>query len=348
MSIQDKIKDLLLKIPSARVVSGGKEILMRCRFCPDSDNPSHAHFYISLGYNNEPFYFYCHKCHVKGILTYDKLLSWNLFDNDSNTGVMLTQYNNSMLNLPKNSKFISQSIYPLRYDNITIDRLSEVKLKYINNRLGLDLDYNDLIQNKIILNIKDVLSNNKNIKEITRSSMIIEQLNASFLGFLSYDNAFINMRCLTPGKVYKTIDKRYVNYNIFNKFDNTQKFYISPVQLNVTDPNRIKVHITEGPFDTLSIKYNLRKEFYNNIYCAITGSGYKYMSYFFLKTLGLLNIEFHIYPDNDIDIVKLLNQFNELCNVYRIPLYIHKNIYNGEKDFGIRLDHINEQIIQIY
>lgn len=347
MSIQDKIRDLLLHIPSARVVSGGREVLMRCKFCPDSNNPSHAHFYVSLGYDNTPFYFYCHKCHTKGILTYEKLLSWNIIDN-SDTGVELIKYNKTMMSMSKNSKYISQSIYPLRWDNITNDRLSEVKLKYINNRLGTNLLYSDLIDNKIILNIKDILSTNPNIQKITRSQMIIDQLNTSFLGFLSYDNAFINLRCLTPGKVYHTIDKRYVNYSIFNKFDNTQKFYICPIQLNIMNPNRVKVHIAEGPFDVLSIKYNLRKEFDNNIYCAITGSGYRNMIYFFLTTIGLMNIEFHIYPDNDINLNSILSILDNVCPVYDIPLYIHTNRYPGEKDFGVRPEHIKEQIIQIY
>ena len=37
---------LLNNIPGAKVVSGGKEILCRCRECPDSADPNHAHFYI--------------------------------------------------------------------------------------------------------------------------------------------------------------------------------------------------------------------------------------------------------------------------------------------------------------
>ena len=34
--IAEKLKTLLLQIPSARLVSGGKEIAMRCPYCGDS------------------------------------------------------------------------------------------------------------------------------------------------------------------------------------------------------------------------------------------------------------------------------------------------------------------------
>ena len=44
---------LLNSIPGAKVVSGGREILCRCRECPDSTDPNHAHFYISIPYDSD-------------------------------------------------------------------------------------------------------------------------------------------------------------------------------------------------------------------------------------------------------------------------------------------------------
>ena len=35
-------------VPTAKVASGGKEIVIRCPFCGDSKNLRHAHFYISV------------------------------------------------------------------------------------------------------------------------------------------------------------------------------------------------------------------------------------------------------------------------------------------------------------
>ena len=89
--------------------------------------------------------------------------------------------------------------------------------------------------------------------EPTRYPNIIDQLDHGFLGFLSYDNAFINMRNLDIVKdIYEGINRRYINYNIFNKYDNTNKFYVIPTNINMEYP--IKLHIAEGPFDALSIK----------------------------------------------------------------------------------------------
>lgn len=344
--IQDKVRDLLLTIPSAKLVSGGKEINLRCRYCPDSRNLNSAHMYINLGYNNTPMYHNCFKCHSKGILTYEKLLEWTQ-SIDIDAAVEMINYNKSILSMPQNRRFKDSEIYKLYNDTISETQLSYYKLKYINDRLGVNLDFNELLKRKIVLNIGDLLDRNK-ITSYTRHDNIMRELNDNFLGFISEDNAFINLRKATNNPVYKGIDKRYVVYNIFNKFDNSRKNYIMPCNINMYDIKRIKVHIAEGPFDILSIFYNLRQDEYNNIYCAITGNSYLNMCKHFINTLKLINIEFHIYPDNDVeDYIFNINAIINLCNTFQIPLYLHKNKYPGEKDFGVSVDRIKEEIIRV-
>ena len=46
-------------------------------------------------------------------------------------------------------------------------------------------------------------------------------------------------RLCSEGKVYKTVDKRYVNYNIFNTMDNSMRFYLIPVSIDLLDPTPI-------------------------------------------------------------------------------------------------------------
>ena len=58
--------------------------------------------------------------------------------------------------------------------------------------------------------------------------------------------------------------------------------------------------------------------------------------------MKLINIEFHIYIDNDVDI-NTIQGINRYLKVYNIPLYVHKNIYPNEKDFGVKLSNIQEQ-----
>lgn len=328
-------------IPSAKDASGNTEIVCRCFSCPDSRDPNSGHFYIHIPQTEDDLSFcHCFKCGYASIVTYQKLLEWSIFDSDM--ALELTAHNNKVFSNPINSiKFGTQDIYRLTNSHTTQDGVSEVKLKYINNRLGLNLNYSDLIENKIVLNLNDILVSN-NIKEFTRHQNIITQLDSSFMGFISFDNAFVNMRNLTSGgKVYEKIDKRFINYSIFGKRDNTCKFYLIPCNLDITSPEPIKIHISEGPFDALSIKYNLRKETRQTIYTAVTGNGYKGLIRYIITTLKLMNLEIHLYVDSDVSRWKILD-LAEFLSVYNYPLYLHRNTIG--KDMGVRLDQINESI----
>ena len=333
--------------PFAKVVAGRSEINCRCFYCSDSDNPIKGHFYIKVPGNDDISYFYCQKCHAHGVVTQAKLMEWGIYD--SQFGLELTQYNAKVLKLAKNQRFISSisSVFNVKNTKITIDKLTEYKLKYINKRIGTNLTYDDCIKNKIILNLSDFITENK--LELTRHENIVEQLDSNFVGFLSYDNAFINMRNLQlkNAKLYENIDKRYINYNVFNKFDNTLKFYIPPVQLDLRDPSPIHIRLAEGPFDILSIKYNIVGEGGRDIFGAVGGSSYKSCLRFLLLNTGFPNFIVHLYMDTDqLNKTRSINEIKNTLYKFGIPMYIHNNSYPGEKDFGVTPDKIRESIRQ--
>ena len=118
------MKETLLSIPSARVVAGGREILLRCRSCSDSSDPTHAHMYIKIPMDNEPFLFNCVKCQFRGIVTTDKMLEWGLYQN-TDMLVELSKYNKHILNLPKNRKYNNNIAYRLNNTFVKESRLSE-------------------------------------------------------------------------------------------------------------------------------------------------------------------------------------------------------------------------------
>ncbi len=339
---KDRYKTILLNnIANAKSVSGETEVNCRCFYCPDSKDLSHGHFYISIPENDEPSLFYCQKCHSSGIVSHNVLMEWGIFDIELSTS--LAKYNKKIMKLSKNSKYLSEeTIYNIRNTYITDNELSQRKLSYINNRLGLQFTYADLLSNKIILNLRDLLNQN-NITNYTRHLDIIDQLDRYFIGFVSYDNGFINMRNLSSKLVilHKSIDKRYVNYNIFGKYNNTKRFYIIPTAIDINSPEPIKIHLAEGVFDILSIKYNLRKD--NGIYASINGSGYFGLIKFFILSLKIMNAEIHIYPDADIKDYKI-NNIKYQLTPFNFPIYIHRNIMEGEKDFGVRMERIREYI----
>lgn len=334
------IREMQLAFPHVKVVSGRKSLLMRCQYCPDSRDPTHAHMYISVPqHSDEPIQFHCVKCEAGGLVTTRRIMEWGAFNPELIVNVSNHNKQAKVQHLISKDAMVYKPIIPVP-DNTALNRK---KLDYINNRLGISLTLNDMPKYKIILSIAEFLDANY-ISKITRDENIIMQFEQTFLGFLSYDGAFINLRNLGFSNVYKTIDKRYVNYNIFNKTDNTMKFYIIPNN-QIYTTQTIRVNIAEGPFDILSIRTNLlgQNNMYNSIDIAATGKGYIGVIRFLLTTLKLVNIEIHIYKDSDMDwnaLHYIKNQFAP----FNIPMYVHCNIYNGEKDMGVPLSRINETI----
>ena len=336
---------LLDSIPSARPASGGRFVQCRCFECGDSKDPTHAHMYIAIPQaDDEVSWAYCHKCQMHVVMSPYILTKWGLYSTEARK--YRAEHNKKCYSAPKNRKYLDRDIYRLSNNFVTDCRESELKLKYINNRLGTNIDYAEALSKKIVLNLGDVLGSNY-ITEYTRDPGIVKQMNDYFVGFISSDNAFVNMRKIVrDGIVYKSIDKRYIRYNIFGKYDNTEKFYIIPTQVNVASPERLKINVAEGEFDALSVYYNLRKDS-SQVYMAIGGSGYVGLMRYILTKLKLYYIELHLYPDNDKTGLKELDYVKELLYPYGIPIYVHRNVKDKEKDFGVTPDRIIESVYQM-
>ena len=346
MNIEKYKEYLLSSIPTASLASGGKVLHCRCFECPDSSNPKSKHFYISIPQTvDEPSLYYCHKCHCSGIVSYNKLIEWNIYNED--VAIELTNHNKLCSTKTVNSKYFNRIIYNINNNFITDNNISRIKLDYINQRIGTSFNFDDLRELKIVLNLNDLLNNN-GISNITRDQNIVSQLDGNFMGFISIDNAFLNMRRICDeGLVYKSIDKRYINYKIFDKFDTSERFYTIPTKVDLSKPERVKIHIAEGPFDILSIYENLRRR-EEGIYTSIAGSNYLGIAMYFLSMFKLPFVEFHYYPDNDkFGSNKNMYRINNILKPIQAPYYIHRNMYEGEKDFGVNPDHIREKIIKI-
>ena len=346
MSFPDDYKQYLMTHikPICRPASGGRWLNCRCFYCPDSSNPRHAHMYISIPQSEtDVSVYYCQKCKAVGLVTSQKLIEWNIFD--SNIGYDLNKWNRKNMNLPQSIKYKGSLIYRLDNRFVSDDDLSRFKLKYINDRLGTNLTYSDCIRLKIALNLSDIFKQNK--IQYNRDPRIINQLDHGFIGFVSVDNAFLNMRNVgTVKDLHESINKRYVNYNLMGKYDNTCRFYTIPANIDVSDHRPVRLHVAEGPFDILSIYLNMCRNSDRDVATAVGGSGYKGVIRYFISLLKIPNLEIHVYPDNDqprdtiVDIANYLTPF-------KFPFYIHRNVYDGEKDFGVPLSKINEIVERV-
>ena len=331
-------------IPGAHEASGGKEIVCRCRYCPDSADPNHGHMYISVPQSDDdPILFHCFKCQTSGVLDSRTLMDWGIYDPliAVSADKIITKATRS------NKKFVGYNREWYKFMNYVADKqLAAQKIAYINGRLGTNLTEADCMQQKIILNLREALDRNI-IEQYTRHPNIVQQLNDNFVGFLSLDNNFVNMRRLCrEGVVYDTIDKRYINYNIHGKKDNTEKMYVMPSVLDLTVPRKVNIHVAEGPFDILSIRYNLRSnDTEHSIFAAITGSGYRGLVMHLINTFKIFYFDLHLYPDNDNHgSSRMVEELSYLIAPYGATLYEHRNVYEGEKDFGVSLDRIIERV----
>ena len=337
IDLWDYLKTLLLNnISSAKPASGGKEVVMICNN-PDCNDKT-GHLYIGMR-NGIPMY-HCKKCPNSGRVTIGFLNSIGIYDNDVNLELHKIKSNSKLITYKTNKK----NLYVLRNSFISNTKLSEVKLKYINKRLGTNLSYNDLLQLKIVLNLYDVLDDN-NIKKYTRYPNVMDELNNSFIGFISSNNASINMRNLREGKVIKYVDKRYVNYIIFENNDDPISSYVIPSTINLNLYERTRINIAEGPFDILSVYLNILKG-QPGVYKALQGNNYLSLVDYILSDLKMFYSEVHIYRDLGVDYEEFI-QVSQILKIFNIPVYLHTNASIGEKDFGVSPDKISEQIIQL-
>ena len=348
--LSDKLREQLhLLFPDSKDASAKREVTINCPLCTrEGMTDTGHHMYISLGLDGKPPMFNCFRnINHRGILTKEVLEDFSgrgdIIDSELLSEI---ESNNKRVSNLSRYRLNRQGKLDLRVPIPKDNQISAYKLNYINKRLGLDLTYEDLASCKIILSLYEFLGYNS-YKKITRSKFIADTINNVFVGFLNNNNTAIIFRNLMNDearkKVHKSLDSRYIKYTISDV--DAGGYYIIPSVCNIYD--HIDIHIAEGTFDILSIFYNLRKaNRNNNIFAAIGGNTYISLIKYFITTQSLINVTFHIYIDNDIDDF-VLKGIQKKLTPLGIPSYVHVNMYEGEKDFGVSKDKINEYVYKL-
>lgn len=334
--LTNKLRTMLLTMPYAKPAGGYREITARCPFCGDSKKHHNStHFYVKIPIENGDLpFFYCHLCHIKGIVTSNVLRDWRVFDSELNSELKL--YNAKAMKLTKNRIHRDSEIMNLKNCYPDMCDITYKKIQYINNRLGYNFTYDDLLKFKIVPNLYDILEHNK-INKLTVKTEVGNVLDEDFIGFISQDNAYINLR-----NTGTRMDKRWINYNVFGKWDNTRKFYVIPTTVDLMSLEPVEIIMTEGTMDILSVYINLmNKDDTNKIYTAVTGTGYQNVIKLFTR-MGFIDAQYRIFSDNDTSMSYFRDIKKELGRQYfDYPLEINYNSFNGEKDFGVPIDRIN-------
>lgn len=339
MTFNERLRDYFLEtFPEASLAAGGREVIIRCKFCGDSRNTSSKHLYIFIGDENKPPMYHCFKCNESGILTRDIL---NQLTSNTNSDVVY-ELDKVVKKVVDNNKFKLRdtNVYPVRWKypfNITRD--TEAKRMYLCERLGLQLSYKDLVDNKVIVDLKTMLIMNKIPYTIDGNK--IDILSKYCIGFLSVNNGFVTLRNIGKGKM------RYMKYNIFGVYDSTMGYYCIPSTIDIMNTPEVHLRVTEGPIDILGVFYHCcSMDRRKNIYVSANGKGYINAIKSFLETYPLCNIIIDVYPDNDVRDDYVLYQLRYLTRI-DIPVYIHRNMKLNEKDFGVPNNRIDERVYKV-
>lgn len=344
-SFQDYLRQSLHQLfPNSKDDGVRNNVLINCPLCIKEGRPDiHHHMSICLGNDGKPLFYNCFRnTKHRGILNADSLLAltWNSpIVVDTALIQAIEDFNKhsshySRYKLIKDDKFNISSNHSI----ITTDSI-ETKRQYICNRLGLDISLEELIKNKIIFSIKELLWRNY-IREYTRDKRVMDVLDQYFVGFLSNNNGSISLRNMVYGNIDlgNTLNYRYIKYLVVQGAP--AGYYIIPSFCDIT--KRIEVNIAEGHFDILSIFYNIYNgDRENKVYGCIGGNSYLNIIKYFLCDIGLVNPVFHIFLDNDINRYNI-EYIKKILSPLRIEVYIHMNIHPNEKDFGVPKDKIKD------
>lgn len=335
----EALKKYMIDNHSAKIVSGGREILKRCHICGDSRDRTDAHMYI--GVKNGSIVYNCFKCNAGGVVDgkflrdmdcYDPNIIYLCQEQNKNSSASNSTYSGKLRSF--NAKAL---VIPISNNEFAIK-----KMQYIANRLGVIVDQQFISKFKIVLNLKEFLDFN-GINQYTRDPGLVEQIDKFFIGFLSMDNRYVILRRLVPeGKLPQYIDYRYINYNIYGGNDGI-KYYTIPTTIDTLQP--ISIHIAEGTFDIISIYHNILTS-PNSIFTAVSGKTYLSVVKYYIMIYGFTGFDLHLYPDADVPDSEMVKIKREI-SLFNIGVTVHRNSYPGEKDYGVTPDRIRDSIMKL-
>lgn len=309
----------------------------RCPYCGDSRNLSHAHLSIRINISDEmPLVYRCLKCGVSGIVNLDVLMELGLHV-DSVFRKELTLYNRKgvkRLGLTNMDK--ERFDVPLYHES----ELNRSKLFYVNKRLGTEIDYKKAREYRMVLNLFDFIKFNEIEKLPEESLHMVDTLNSYYVGWLGCNNNTIIFRDITGKQKY-----RYYKLKLNEANVNGDSFYSMPISIPMLYTNDVHVHIAEGTFDILSIKENVVKESENQMFYASCGFGGAVILNYLVHHGINTGIHLHLYSDadkSDWNHRKYLQSRNHITEWFD-HIYIHRNQIDGEKDYGVPYDRIDDR-----
>lgn len=335
MSAKELIIQKLEALDVCIVDSDELEYTVRCPYCGDSDNPNHAHLgiYIDLD-TDDPMIWNCLKCGEGGRLT-ETLLEDLGIELDASEADILKKYDQKMAKLAMSRNSIIQSMRYKVPPEIAHAH-EQRKLDYIEGRIGHKLP---ISEHKIVTSLREFLAFNEIEKLKGLPDWVQAQLEMDYVGFLSANNNQISFRRMTDNEK----QPRWFKVTLNPYLDDKGSFYSIPTQLDLLYTGVLHLHIAEGIFDILSVKYNLPELEGKNIYYAACGYSYLNILRYLARSGIITDLDAHIYADkdkSDRDHMKIIKP--EPCRAFFQHFTLHRNGMKGEKDYGVLREKIQD------
>jgi len=322
---------LLTSLEKAGFNTSKTEIVSICPFCKGGRKKERS-FYVSIPTREKPKFLYhcfrasCNNGQTKGYVTpnFLRMLDCNNYE----ANVFLNTLNKIGSG---NKEFSEKSAKNFKNFPSPENAISKAKLKYINNRLGLNLTFKDLYNLKINTDMLKLLKYNA-IEYGKNKEYLYKNLSDHGISFISTYNDYLIVRNVTGSEKIK----RYTIVDIFQN-DDIEKFktYNIPTKIDLLSNSPIELIMAEGTFDILSVFYNLENEDrINKIYCSVSGSSYEKVINHYIRQYGLLDLIIKIYSDTGIELSyyeKIYKNIKKYTNSLEMYVYYNK-LY---KDFGV-------------
>lgn len=311
---------------------GDVRVKCKCILCGDSKrDPNKKRLYLKCDPLDvsEPITYICFNCGESGMLTVDmasQIIGELTIDEISLLKrINKTAMNDSgtvRVNKYKNSKEIDVKIPAPRKTENTIR-----KIKYMNKRIGTVVPLKDYERFKLIFSIVEFMQvNNLNVQSKYRNLMHLFE--RDYIGWLSVKNEYIILRDITGNNKF-----RYVKFNIFGMESDAHSFFTVKNGINVISHEPIHIVAAEGPFDIMSLVYNVYGEITPNMIFMSTNHGafYNPLLYYINKGIVGSNVYIDIYKDSDS--IMDYELLKEQMKIYTKNFSVFQNAIG--KDFGV-------------
>ena len=184
---QELINEILLNIKPSYYKN--YELNVRCPFCGDSiKNANSAHLSIRINPDDDqPLVFRCLRCNSTGLFNGTTLTMIGIYTNSNS--VNIERYNR--LSCKKHGLTFNKKGLNIKFPELKITESVMQKHKYIENRLGIKLDIEELHNKKIVYDFLGLMKYN-HIEKLYGQPDHLKALQTDHVGFLSARNDFIN------------------------------------------------------------------------------------------------------------------------------------------------------------